>query len=252
MKHMKYNLLFTITLGLLLLSWTPVNAGLITGGAAGGGTGGALSGGVTVVTGSQGAGNHDGIGDGGTFATNPNQVSFTLNVFQLNTPFFVDFTIGDGVITNNDLTEYAFAVTVNNMLTDGKEINGFDINLTSARAFPALVGFDKDTPVPVATGGTFPLAFETPNLTGSNLRFGGLSGGGGGIPIGTSQVLNFSVALADFGTIGMQSFTLQFTANPEPEAIFLGCFTLAIGGFFVYRRRKQQLELQTETATESV
>lgn len=250
MKLFKLSLAFSVVAGLSLLGGSIAHAGLIAGGTNGPGTGpgsGVLVGPVTIITGAEGAGDFTGLP-----GTNPNSVSLSLDVFNLDVPFEINFTVEDGAVGSVNATEYAFAVTVNNNLLLGKEINGMDIELSVPSGVSVI--FDVVSPHAFAVGAGSPLAFELPNLVdaASHIRFGGLSGGGGGIPFGGSQVLNFSVTATEIAQFSGQTFGLRFTANPEPEAILLGTFTLALGGFFVYRRRNQKIKIQNESATQAV
>ncbi len=243
MKLIKASLLFSVVAGVSLLGASVTQAGLIAGGTAGTGTGvgGGLVGAVSITTGDEGGGDFT-----GAYGTNPNVVTMSLDVFELDSPFEVDFTVEDGTVGGINSTNYEFAVTVTNALTLGKEINGMDIELIVPGGVSVI--FDIESPNAFASGAGSPLAFELPNLVdaSSHIRFGGLNGGGGGIPFGGSQVLNFSIAATEIAQFSGESFSLRFTANPEPEAIMLGCFTLALGGFFVYRRRNQKVEIQAE------
>ena len=173
-------------------------------------------------------GNIDGPGGG----PSPNVVTLELDVYAMDpgSSFAVDFVVSDGV-GEQGTTEYLFLVTLTNALGDngvdpgdaGKEINGLDVELTPGPF--ALTGFD---PIPApgiaAPLPTFPLQFGGP--AGTALRWGGLSGGGGGVPYGTSQTFVFNVDILDApgGIIGDSAGTLSvvFTANPEPTTLLLG------------------------------
>ncbi|MCA9051910.1 MAG: hypothetical protein KDA89_24395, partial [Planctomycetaceae bacterium] len=115
----------------------------------------------------------------------------TLDVYAMDpgSSFSVSFTVSDAAGEQGS-TEYWFMVTLNNALNAngvdpgdaGKEINGLDIGI-SPSGF-AVVGFDSPppgNPAPTFTSAnTFPL--QPGGFAGSVFRYGGLSGGGGGIP----------------------------------------------------------------------
>ncbi|MEQ9411979.1 MAG: hypothetical protein RIK87_29985 [Fuerstiella sp.] len=205
----------------------------------------------------------------GPAAGSPNTVSVGLDVYAMDPgkSFSLIFaTADDGTAATDGSTEYFFTVSLTNMLNANgidpgnsmKEINGVDVAISSGGA--ALAGFDAPplggNPAPFATGGgPFPLQVSGiipagPNA--GNLRFGGLSGGGGGISFTTTGVLNFAVDLADLtpaGASGPGFLTLTFTANPEPTTFALAGLALIPAGIAVRRRRKQKAEASAQEAT---
>ena len=263
---------FTLcSLTALLLSYGAVANGAIISGFGGVGAGSSivpldpaanavLMAAPVITTGA--VGNDDVIGLG-----NANTVTFAMSVHAMDpgSSFSLVFLTADtGTIGVDDgSTEYFFSVTLLNALNAngidpsdaGKEINGVDVAQSGGGA--AVTGFDAPpvggNPFPFATGGgPFPLQTEGIIPAGpgfGNLRFGGLSGGGGGISFGTSAVLNFSIDIADLTTgaaSGPGTLTLTFTANPEPTTMLLGGLALIPGGIALRRRRRNQQLVETE------
>ena len=262
---LKFTLTTTTALALFLGFASAANAAIISGfGGVGAGTSlvalnpaanAFLTGAPVVTTGAVGNNDFTGLG-------NPNTVSFSLDVYAMDVPFSLTFlTSDDGTAAQDGSTEYFFSVTLNNMLNAngidpgdaGKEINGVDVSQSAGGA--AATGFDAPplggNPFPFATGGAFPLQAAGIVPGPGNLRFGGLSGGGGGIGFGTSQTLNFAIDLADLspaGASGPGTLTLTFTANPEPATFLLGGLALIPGVIAVRRRRQKRSAEQSVDA----
>lgn len=205
-------------------------------------------------------------------AVNPNTVGVSLDVYAMDpgSSFSLAFmTSDDGTPAEDGSTEYRFFVTLTNALNAngidpgdaGKEWHGLDVALTLGGA--AVGGFDApplagNPPPVVMGGGPFPLqpAGIIPAGPGvGNLRYGGLSGGGGGHSFGTTATYEFSFDLADLTTgaaSGPGFLTLTFTANPEPTTIALAGLALIPGGIALRRRRKKLAEADAEEAAEPV
>ena len=81
------------------------------------------------------------------------------------------------------------------------------------------------------------------------LLFFGLSGGGGGVPFGTSQTFTFSLSIFDplgAGADTTGSLGIVLTANPEPTTFALAGLCLIPAGIAVRRRRRQRDEKAAE------
>lgn len=185
-----------------------------------------------------------------TGAPSPNTVDVALDVYAMDpgSSFSVNFAVSDGA-GEQGTTEYWFRVTLTNMLNAngvdpgdaGKEISGLDIAISPGPF--AIAGFDSPPPGDPAPGflsaNAFPL--QVGGVTGGILRYGGISGGGGGIPFGTSQTFLFGIDIVDLGGIGSNagSLTLTFTANPEPGTLLLAGMALMPAGVVIRRRRRK-------------
>jgi hypothetical protein len=165
-------------------------------------------------------------------------LSFTQ--FGTMTATFNTATASAPIINGNArLNLYRFNVTLTN--NTNRIITNFGVNLTDIAGgntqnisdnlgdFPNTVGFDDS-----GFAGVFPtgIHYNTP----TNILYGPEAGGGGGLAIGNSTILSFLV-FSSPGTAS--SFTLSFTANPEPTSLALAGAALAGFGGVVVRRRRQ-------------
>ena len=174
----------------------------------------------------------------GVGASNPNKVVLSLDVFKMHVPFEINFTTSNGPQAGgNKAAEYFFTVTLNNQLLNQRDIRSLDIEIVAGPGLLPL--FDKPAnPVPTAPAG-FP--YNELNPTTTIVRFGGLSGGGGTIAYGGSGIFTFSIDIPRTGAglnLSNQSFSLQFTANPEPGSLAL-CGLLGAPALSLLRRRRK-------------
>ncbi len=182
---------------------------------------------------------------------NPNFVNISLDVFAMNAPINVTFTVQPQTSLPPPAdaigpVEYFFAVTLTNRLndngiqpsTDGREIGGFNVSL-----IPGVTGAAYDSPVNPAFGtiagaDPFPLKFGG-FVTPASLQFGGLSGGGGGLAPNNSLTLLFSVDVPGSSNVSPpRNFTLAFTANPEPGSLALAGMLCSVGVVYLRNRRR--------------
>ena len=191
----------------------------------------------------------------GPGAGNGNFVNFSLDVFAMNAPMDVVFTVqpATSVPPAGDVigsAEYFFTVTLKNRLNDNgiqpavsqREIGGFRVDLlpgVTGAAFDAPQNPDFDT---VGGADPFPLKFGG-LVTPTSLQYGGLSGGGGGLGYGNALVVRFSVDVPGSSNITPpRNFTLRFTANPEPGSLVFAGLLGCIGAFYAHRRRRTTAE----------
>lgn len=182
---------------------------------------------------------------------NPNFVNINLDVYAMNAPMVLNFTVqpqtslppaGDPI----GPVEYFFTVTMRNMLNAngihpavaGREIGGFRVDLTPGAA---LAAFDAPQDPAFGTiGGAdpFPLKFGG-FVTPTSIQYGGLSGGGGGLGAGNIVQLQFSVDVPGSSNVSPpRTFSLAFTANPEPGSLALAGLLGTVGAFYARKRRR--------------
>ena len=205
------------------------------------GINGAVNGGAST--------NDDFTGPG---AANPNFVNISLDVYALNAPMVLNFTVqpqtsvppaGDPI----GPVEYFFTVTLRNQLNAngihpavaGREIGGFRVDLTPGAA---LAAFDApQNPAFGTIGGAdpFPLKFGG-FITPTSIQYGGLSGGGGGLGFGNDLQIQFSVDVPGSSNVSPpRTFSLAFTANPEPGSLAFAGLLGTVGAFYARKRRRQ-------------
>lgn len=204
-----------------------------------------------VNSGAQTNDNFSGLGSG-----NPNFVNVNLDVFQMNAPMELSFTVqpqtslppaGDPI----GPVEYFFTVSMRNRLNDngiqpgvdGREIGGFRVDLVPGganAAFDAPLNPNFDT---VGGADPFPLKFNG-FISPTTIHYGGFSGGGGGLGYGNTVQLRFSVDVPGSSNVSPpRTFSLRFTANPEPGSLALAAL-LGTAGVGLYRRRRSVADVE--------
>lgn len=170
-------------------------------------------------------------------------ITIDVDIEKLHSPFEIGFTVTSdgGTALVPDTATYRVIVKTK-LATTGNpahEMNGFDIDLETPALDP-FVSLDGDN----ATSTVF--AVMHPNLA-SGFRFGGLNGGGPTIAQGGSASSELDLVAVSFKPAGeSHSFTLKFTANPEPTSLLLGALVVGPCGIgLVRRRRKKKLNKQT-------
>ena len=186
--------------------------------------------------------NNDFTGSG---ASNPNQVSLSLDVFAMGQPFVINFTTSNGLVTTGPGAEYFFTVSVTNKLGDngvdpgdhGKEMGALDIHILGAAAGSGLATIPALFDSPANPFPTSSPSYAVNQNSPTFLRFGGNAGGGGAIPYHTTGTFTFSIDIPQTTNFA-GGFTLQFTANPEPGSLAL-CSLLCAPALSLLRRRRK-------------
>ncbi|MCA9055001.1 MAG: hypothetical protein KDA75_14265 [Planctomycetaceae bacterium] len=162
----------------------------------------------------------------GTTADGGATVNLSIDVLQLHAPFNVLFGI-----TGTGGNTVRFNVSLTNSATPATNIGNRIYQLVGslvATTGGTLFGF-SDTPAPTPWS-QFSPAFDTIYIGGERGHSFEL------VPGAPAQSITFFADVFDSNGVG--SFTLAFTANPEPETIVLASLVCLAFGWLYYRRRQ--------------